>query len=296
VTALSTADVGGATDWFELLLITRESSKLGIAKIRAAVESVAPELSDQAREEFADDICNEVGRRAGASGGLYPFEQTETGIARRALRNESLLLYAFLVLCSARPTFRQPKEGWKPGSIFEALTALALARYVSGTAVIFSQLPVPPDTGIRPAIQRLGELLCVRSFPEHARVQRKDHGLDVAAWRDFGDRRAAHPVILCQCALGEKLIGKAREVVPSEWDGLLHLRENTISAGLAVPHALPPDYSHWEELRRNTDLVIERTRLLALLENEDEPWKPLEGHGDTLTVELTAWNTAREPQ
>jgi hypothetical protein len=296
VSALPTSDVMEAADWFELLLITREHPRLGIAKVRAAIKSIAPELSDEASQELADDICDEVGRRGRAAGDLYPFERTATGLARRDVPDAVTLLYAFLVLCSARPTFRQPRPGWRPGSIFEALTALALARYVSGRAVIFSTLPVPPDKGVRPAIQKLGELLSVRSFPEHARVQRKDHGLDVAAWRDFGDRRAAYPIVLCQCALGWKLIAKAREVVPAEWDGLLHLRQNTISAGLSVPHALPPDYSHWEELRRNTDLVIERTRLLALLASEDEPWDPLRDQGDVLTAELAAWDAAREPR
>jgi hypothetical protein len=267
-------DITKGADWLELLLLIAPNGRVGRSKVEEFVEASAPELDESDIERVVEDLSAEIDRRASMAGALYPFYRDLTAIARRDVTAEVQLLYAFLVLSSVVPTFRKTAPDFRPGRLFEHVTRMALEEWVGGVATVFAEAPPGESSGMRAALRRLGKELSLRSFPEHARAVRKDHGLDVAAWRSFRDRRTGHPVVLCQCTLATNLIAKAREVQTGEWSGLLAAREGTFTAALSVPHVLAPDWPHWDELRRNTDLIIERTRLLALLESSDSPWSP----------------------
>jgi hypothetical protein len=234
------------------------------------VEEAEPDLDEKGVENVVNDIAAEISRRAARGGSLYPLTVDLYGIHRRTVKPEVERLYLFLTLCSAVPKFRKTQSGFQPGRQFERIAAVALAQFTAGQAVVFADLP---DPGVRGRIRELARMLHVAPHAERARRQRKDHGLDVASWREFSDNRAGHPVFLCQCALARKpttLIRKAREIQPGEWGGLLDLREGSFTAALAIPHALEPGYEHWDELRSNTDLILERIRLLRLLEGSSE--------------------------
>jgi len=250
----------------------------------------APDLDETGTEVLIDDVLAEVERRTALGGALYPFSRRTTGLHRREQTYEAQLLYTFLVLSSAHAPFRQSRPGFSPGRLFERVAANALEAWTEGTAVVFADID---ETGVRARIDHLGRRLNVASSSEKARKRRNDHGLDVAAWRDFGDRRAGYPVVLCQCTIAWKLVEKAREVQVGEWGGMLDVREGTFIAAIAAPHALDPDYEHWDELRRNTDLILERTRLLALLGNVDEPWAPLISSAQSIIDGLAEWQGAQ---
>jgi hypothetical protein len=234
------------------------------------IEEAEPDQDEEGIENTVNDIAAEISRRAARAGSLYPLTVDLYGIRRRAVAPEVERLYLFLTLCSAVPQFRRNQTGFQPGRVFERIAAVALAQFTAGRAVVFADLP---DPGVRGRIRELARMLNVGAHASRARRQRKDHGLDVASWRGFSDQRAGHPVFLCQCALAQKpstLIRKAREIQPGEWGGLLDLREGAFSAALAIPHALEPGYEHWDELRGNTDLILERIRLLSLLEGSSD--------------------------
>jgi hypothetical protein len=281
--------ISRAADWFELQLLSSADSRLGKSTIEKVLAARAPELSDDQLGDLTADLLAEVERRHDLSGDLYPFERRVTGVFKRDVTDDVQLLYIFLALASTYPTFRQTAVGFRPGRIFEHLTARALRVWSGGEALVFADAPPGESTGIRAAITRLGVTLSVTSYPSKARKARKDHGLDVVAFRPFHDRRAAHPVLLCQCTLAWTLVAKAREVAVGEWGTMLDMREGTFSAALAVPHALPPDYEHWDEVRRNTDLIVERTRLLRLLSSDPDPAADVRPSSDKVLAHLTAW-------
>lgn len=280
------------TDWVELSLLVGGEGRLGKSRLREAIADRAPELGDAGLEEAVDDVFQEVRRRRNLAGDLYPFLPDRTAIVRRGLSDEVEALYAFLALNSALADFRVPKPGFTSGLVFEKVVASALARWSGGEALVFADVPAGEDAGVREALKRLGKRLALESYPERVRKARKDHGLDVAAWRPFPDRRAGHPILLCQCTVGWELVRKAREVLPAEWSQLLHAREGIFSASLAVPHVLPPDYERWLELRNSTDLIVDRLRLLSLLDEGDEPWKALADHSAAIADGLKSWAEA----
>lgn len=289
----STASPSSAADWFELACLSQQAPILRRSTMERVTSFASPDLSTERVEELVSDVIAEVKRRAARAGDLYPFTAGLRGLQRRAISNEAQLMYAFLVLCSLVPSFRRNDSGFQPGKLFERIAANALASFTSGEAVVFADIQ---KTGVRSRIKDLGRLLNVRTYEENARPSRKDHGLDVASWRGFGDQRGAHPIVLCQCTLMSKhsdLIIKAREVANGEWGRLLDVREGTLSSALAIPHVLEPGYEHWDELRSNTDLIIERVRLLHLLSSTTDPWSPLLADKARVQAALERW-TSRE--
>jgi hypothetical protein len=262
-------------DWFELACLAEQRPLLRHSKIQLIVAAADPDMDVDQVETAVSDILAEIQRRTVRGGALYPFTSGLRGLHRRGVAPGVELLYKFLALCSVVPSFRRNQVGFQPGRAFERITAPAMAEFVAGRSVVFADIDEP---GVRARIRSLGRMMHIATHEAKARPSRNDHGLDVASWRPFDDRRAAHPVVLCQCTLKRMhtdLIIKAREIAPGEWGRLLDVREGAFSAALAIPHALEPGYEHWDELRSNTDLIVERVRLLSLLENIVEPWQPL---------------------
>lgn len=274
-------------DWCEAYALASQR-RLTKGRLISLLQSVAADLGDEAVEILAGETFQELRRRGGAAGKAYPFT-----VDRLSLRPDGTssrrTLYSFFVLLSVHKVFRRPDQAtdWRPDLIFEQVTRRALAIWVGGQAHVFSQL----RPRIRPAIEHLGVLLGVDSHPELSRVQRKDHGLDVVAYRRFRDRPAGLPVLLCQCTISErKLVVKAREVVPAEWSRLLDVPAGAFSRALAVAHPIPLGEPMWAELVTNTDLLLDRIRILELLEHDDvdvdAAYPGLSGHVDK---HLAAW-------
>jgi len=282
-------DVAAQADWVELSLIVTGNLRLGKSQLRERIEESAPDLNEAEIEIAVGEIFTEVRRRQRAGGGLYPFVRDRTAISRRGLDDNLESLYAYLALNSAEPGFRKPVTGFTSGRVFEELVEVALKRWTGGEAIVFARAGPSDETGIRAAIKRLGSRLSVETHPSRARRARNDHGLDVAAWRAFPDHRAGYPVLLCQCTVGWGLTRKAREVEKSEWGKLLDIREGAFAAALAIPHVLIPDYPHWRELRYATDLIVDRLRLLVLLDGTSQPWLPLVPHATALKTGLATW-------
>ncbi len=254
------------TDWFELACLVQQRTLLRYSRMQRQAAHVAPDLDEDDIETLLTDVLAEVSRRSERAGSLYPFRSTLYGLERVDVAPGAELLYRFLLLCSLVPRFRQNQKGFEPGRAFERVAAQALQRYTEGRSVVFADIA---KAGVRERIAELGRMLQVDSYPRKARKSRKDHGLDVASWRSFPDRRSGHPIILCQCTLKQRhdeLVVKAREISLGEWGGMLDVRQETFTAALAIPHALEPGYEHWDELRKNTDLILDRTRLLGLFE------------------------------
>lgn len=289
MSSLKLSDPALAVDWFELACMAQRRGKLRRSSIEQWIGLAAPDFDSQAVRDATSDVLAEVNRRAARSGALYPFRTTLNGLELVSSDEETVLLYRFLALCTLVPRFRQNRNGFTPGTIFERITAPALAVFTGGEARTFADLPY---AGVRARIRAVGKLLHVRSYEGNARRERKDHGLDVFAWRAFGDQRGAHPVLLCQCTLKRShtdVLSKAREVEYGEWGGLLDLREGAITKVIAIPHAIEPDYPHWNELRKNSDLVLERTRILSLLASTDAPWQPLLASRSHVAAEFGRW-------
>lgn len=216
--------------------------------------------SDENAEIMLGSVRGELRRRARVTD--YPFVlRGDTLIANGPLEDRDL--WEFLVTLSVRPESRTlPRTSLKPSLEFERLCRDGLASYTAGQAHVFSDLA----RGIQPAIAELGRRLQVQSYPHHARPVRKDHGLDVVAWRRFRHLTHGVPTVLCQCTVGKPdLVAKACDTRAGEWARLLAVTQESLTTALAVPHVIPPDWDHWFELLGATELVLDRLRLWDLL-------------------------------
>lgn len=280
--------IAQAVDWLELALVASNRHRLSPSNLTGLLRLTDPDLSDEDAGTLIEDIFVEVERRT-EHAALYPFERGRRGLQPRSDQAD-LFIYLFLVLSASDPAFR--KRPLKPYARFERITRAALAEWTGGEALVFSE----SGNNIREAVQALGDRLRVESFPHRARVARKDHGLDVAAWRPFRDGRAGLPVVLCQCTIARrKLVAKARDIQTEEWGDLLRIRSAAFTAAIAVPHVLDPDYEHWDELRRNTDLVLDRLRLLELLGGTTDRDSLVSDISDDIAAAVADWGARHLP-
>lgn len=280
------AEVTLSADWFELLALTKDNGRVSKSLVRELVGRNAPDMTADQVEVLVSDVFQEFKKRSSTCGSLYPFSVEPLRLVVRDSEEGAKLLYLFLVTMSLVPNFRKNGQGFQPGRAFERVCAQALETWTTGKSIVFGDMKVG---GVRARIKQLGKDLGVVSHPEKARKQRKDHGLDVAAWHPFGDRRAGYPIVFCQCALGGDPIVKARQVQAGEWGSLLDIREGTVTAALAIPKVLEPEYEHWDELRYNTDLILDRQRLLAILQLVNNPWASLIPETDHVLRLVEEW-------
>lgn len=265
MTAGDGSEVVDLVDRVELAVLLSRRRRLSWSRVGALVAAAraGTDTDDDEAELLVESVRGELRRRSGVAG--YPFE-VQDGAVRAAGGDEEGVLWEFLVTLSVHPSSRiLPKgSGHKPSRVFETVSREALRTYTGGEAYVLSEL----HPKIRGAIAELGDRLNVESHPHRAKKERKDHGLDVVAWRPFRSLRHGHPTVLCQCTIGKQatLVAKARETVAAEWNMLLALSTASLTTALAVPHVLPPDWTHWSELTCNTELVLDRLRIWELLD------------------------------
>lgn len=251
-------------DRAELLALRHRRRRASWSQVR----SLLPVGDDPAAEPDADpesesevllsSVRSELRRRDAVAG--YPFKIRAGALEAEAPKHEQDL-WEFLVTLSVHSHTRV-LPGHKPSLLFERLCRDALAVYTSGHAHVLSDL----DSRIRPAITKLGNMLQVQSFPLNARLARKDHGLDVVAWRPFRHMPYGFPTVLCQCTVRKhQLVAKACETRAEDWNRLLQVNPKSLTTAFAVPHVVPPEWDHWFELLTATELVLDRLRLWDLL-------------------------------
>lgn len=254
-------------DRIECAVLASRRGRLSYSGVERIVAAEALDLSDSDLEVYVGRAMAELGRRQQVCSPAYPFGVTELDV-RLVAHDVRATLYAFLLLLSVSPEARRRRGVHKPDREFERLTAAALKRWSGGRAEVFAEMS--GAAGIRQAIETLGRELGVESRPQYARPQRKDHGLDVVTWRPFRARLDGLPILLCQCTVGHSdLIAKARETVSAEWSALLDVSQQAFSTAIAVPYILGSEYEHWSELKWNTELIVDRIRILELIDHED---------------------------
>ncbi len=266
---MATADsseIVNLTDRVELAVLTSRRGRLSWSNVGALVAEtyVDDDPDSEEAELLVGSVRTELRRRSAVI--AYPFEVLD-GAVSLAGTDEDRALWEFLVTLSVHQSSRiLAGSGHRPSRVFETISREALRTYTGGEAYVLSEL----HPKIRGAIAELGDRLNVEAHPYRARKERKDHGLDVVAWRPFRSLRHGHPTVLCQCTIGQQatLVAKARETTASEWGKLLALTEHSLTTALAVPHVLPQDWAHWTELTCNTELVLDRLRIWELLDRD----------------------------
>jgi hypothetical protein len=145
--------------------------------------------------------------------------------------------------------------------LFEEFVALILTEYLGSNshALAFgwpSKLGRPQEFNL--AIEWLAAKMGIEPGSAFRPPRRKDGGVDVVAWKNFGDKRSGFPIYLVQCTLQRDFLPKSRDIDLRLWAGWLEMDRDPLAV-LAVPKTISPG-ELWNEISANA-IVLDRIRL-----------------------------------
>jgi hypothetical protein len=272
-------DAETLAEWVETVLVVEELASITRVAIRQRFQQ-----GQQPDDVELGMLFSEIARRRGLAEELYPFEVDDDGVEIRRRDGVDPTVYDFLLMISLeRAPFRREDRYGEMNPAFDLLAREALRSYLGpgATAVRFSW----PTSDGRPelfpeAVTWLADELNLPELSKKRNPDKKDGGLDVAAWRPFRDARPGFAVVLAQVTCEMTYEGKAARIPINQWKGWIEFG-STPSTALVVPFAIPGADDRWETLRNADQIVLERVRLCELLAGID------------LTV-FDEWNAMRQ--
>lgn len=242
-----TARVALSADWCELMAITssrRSTSSADLLRSRAALEEdehgiefdddeepVETEIINYRLDEWVSDVREELYLRATSLQLSYPFTIHGSGDNWRLeasvddQRHDHLLYICCLLVTGSRWGLVTPKFD-ELDRVLQVIAYLVAGRVVQGEAYWFGW-PRPDHSRMEDAVK---DLLVRMGFDDPTVVRpiwsvgrEKDEGIDVVAWRNFGDRLASRLVLYGQVASGknweDKPVTKEADSTWTAWVG-----------------------------------------------------------------------------
>lgn len=252
-------------DCLETYVLSSTHSATGISRLQEFADQYL-QVGDAAFT-FA---VNRMRQRKETLGKCYPFDFDIGTI----VRNPSWLTFAythFLLLSGSAlvGVDRGDSALSGPEQWFEEISLESIVAWL-GQGAMGLRFGWPSDCGRPPefpeAIRWLSGKMRIELGTAYRPPIRKDGGVDVIAWRPFGDNRSGFPILLVQCTLQKDLVSKARDIDVQNWSGWLALDRPPMTA-LATPRIVPESTDRWNQLSRQT-LVFERIRLSHLYPGE----------------------------
>lgn len=214
----------------------------------------------------------------------YPFQLTEVSVQRIRKMHESW--YASLLALSPKTLMRtkmSPKDIAACAELFEKISTIAV-RQLLGFDAKALRFAWPSDCG-RPvefpdAINWLAEKmgLCVGGYLP---PRRKDGGVDIVGWQNFGDRRTGFPILLGQCTVQEDFLSKTLDIDLKNWGQWLKTQRDPMTA-LLLPSIIPGRGEDWNEIAQK-HIVLDRIRLSRLLSQSSSSTQSIPGLTEFVT-------------
>ena len=252
-------------DWVELKAIAEQTSRLSRSVLRHQLREAFGVVGEDL-DAIVDLTFSEMQRRSDLAGETYPFSESRSGFE---LRGDGRVTYGFLLVVAASPQFRALREQNKVAVSFEELLTHSVRRYLGNraNAVRFGT----PPSGDRPstwrdAVKWLASLLGVGLGPGRPSPRKQDGGVDAVGWIPFSDSRGGQLVVLAQATIEIDWWAskKHNEIQPQVWTGWIDFGRIPATA-FGVPFIIPSNFSHWDELRRSTDVIFDRLRMCDVL-------------------------------
>jgi len=248
-------------DLIETIVYLDEARACALPKLRARVNQCEPDVE---RIDYAHRLLM---ARQRLLGDAYPFLITPTAVGRRE-RSRSPSCYIDLLAMSAETPMRKamsPADIAECAVCFEQVCVISLERLLGADtrAVRFAW---PSDCGRPPefpaAVAWLAKQMGLRLGRGFRPPRRKDGGVDVVAWKSFGDTRTGFPVYLCQCTVQRDLLSKCSDIDIENWSRWLELLRTPVTA-LMTPSIID-DGELWIELAQR-NVILDRIRIAKLV-------------------------------
>ena len=181
-------------------------------------EELEEEILQSESEGWVSDVREELATRLASLEEAYPFEIVGSGtnwllIYRPQPDRHDHLLYSCCLLITARRYGLITCDVPQMDKIMQIIAYLVAGRIVEGTAYWFGY-PRPDGTG--KMAEAVGEVLRRMGFDEPALDppiwslgDENDEGIDIVAWRNFGDGLPSRLVVYGQVASGKNWEGKS---------------------------------------------------------------------------------------
>jgi hypothetical protein len=181
-------------------------------------EKLEEEIIQSASEQWASDVREELGTRATSLSDAYPFQITGSGtdwLLRYQPQPErhDHLFYSCCLLITARRYSLITRDVPNMDKMMQIIAYLVAGRLVEGTSYWFGW-PRPDDTNqmvaaIEEVLKRMGFSELLLAPPVWSVGDEKDEGIDIVAWKNFGDGLPARIVLYGQVASGKNWEGKS---------------------------------------------------------------------------------------
>ena len=244
-------------DWLEIAIIASGQKGNTTHKLEGWASSLCG-LSDY---QVASGL-KIIERRSAILKDKYPFEINEYAVVFHAERLNCGYSY---LLATSRPSYTANWQSQSPtheeSDLFEDFVASVLTEYLGSNshALAFgwpSKLGRPQE--FHKAIEWLAGKMGIDPGNAFRPPRRKDGGVDVVAWKGFGDKRSGFPIYLVQCTLQRDFVSKSRDIDLRLWSGWLEMDRDPLVI-LAVPKTISPG-EVWNEISANA-IVLDRIRL-----------------------------------
>jgi hypothetical protein len=260
----SSVDTNTLADWAEASCLFGTRASVSEYEVEDALDNSGVPDPDVA----VSNIWQEIDLRYYTADAAYPLRSLSGRIQRTQEWNQNPG-YAFQLLLACQSHYRvarTPRTYWRTtAKLFEQVSTLALYQYLGGKAInsgVPREAPVPAGFGdcLAYLCQNLRE---TRSTTKLYTSKTKDDGVDVVAWRPFGDGRPGQVIILVQCAAGADWRSKTREISIALWREHIDWVTDPLKA-FAFPFACT-DEVLWRRLSKETEgLLLDRLRIAAM--------------------------------
>jgi hypothetical protein len=254
-------------DWLEIAIIASGQKGNTTHKL----EGWASSFCGLSEHQVASAL-KVIERRSSILKEKYPFEINEYAVVFHTERLNCGYTY---LLAISRPsylaTWQNPSPTQEDSDLFEDFVASVLMVYLGSNshALAFgwpSKLGRPQE--FNKAVEWLATKMGIEPGNAFRPPRRKDGGVDVVAWKGFGDRRSGFPIYLVQCTLQRDFLAKSRDIDLRLWAGWLEMDRDPFAI-LAVPKTIAPG-EIWNEISANA-IILDRIRLTENCNFDNSP-------------------------
>lgn len=238
-------------------------------------DSLAREKFEAAVKNRADDILKYLAARQARYKEAYPF-LVDLGSRTVELRDqtESRDVYLFLLICSSFLYLSEKRSEGEFAFAFEVLSTAALKNYLPTDSEVhlFGTNPYHGSGRYEgllfDKVKLLAGDLNLRLLADRKDFHpndRGDHGLDIAAWLPLGDKLAATPVLLAQCACTREWVTKQHSSTANQWRPLISFAVDPVSVCLIPFDFRDLDGGWYYKTDIHGTVLLDRQRLIHLL-------------------------------
>jgi hypothetical protein len=229
--------------WLEFY-ITVKKEDISKAELQRLIQDAS---GSEPRNEFLDDVWRELEFRQHWYGDEPPF------LVQNREINYNIVWETFpeYLVCLILNLDGAAEQSSRTGKLFERLSCEAIKNYIGGDAIIYGF----------PHKQTVNEIANIidEKYNFSPTTNFKDRGVDIIAWRSFGDGRKSKIVGLFQCAAGFHWKKKLLEVPLNAWRAYISWGDSIPMKGFTTPVVIGDDI--FFECILTGGLMFDRPRL-----------------------------------